>query len=141
MLTFVLAMAAKVAAWFGPGFATALLERLNSKDVQRTERMGMAATVFGTALSAEVKAREIASRERIALWSHFSYRMIIYMIVVPPAMFNGAVYLDSVFGFEFYDVDAPRGRFEDAADAILLTFIGATGAVAAAKEIGKRFTK
>ncbi len=139
MLTFILAVLAKGAAFLGPGFATAVLERLNSKDVQRTERMGMMAGMFGTALSAEVKAREVASRERIALWSHFSYRMIIYMIVLPPAMYNGAVYMDSLFHFDFYDVDKAPDRFEDAADTILQVFIGATGAVAAAKEIGRRF--
>ena len=140
-MTFILAMLAKLASFLGPGFVSVILGHLQSKDVQRTTRFGMWGTMFGTALDAEVKAREIASRERIALWSHFSYRMIIYLIVIPPAMYNGAVYMDSIFGIDWYSVDKAPDRFEYAGNTILYTFIGATGAVAAAKEFGKRYIR
>lgn len=122
---------AKVLSPLGLSFLEPLLQHFQSRDAQATARTGQFTTALTTALDAEVQARRIASEERVALWSSPFYKVLIGFIVIPPAAYSALVFGDSIFRWEFYDVDAAPVRFEELGFNILMTFIGASGAVGA----------
>ena len=120
----------KVFSPLGLSFLEPLLKHYESKEVEATKRTGQFTEAIKASLDAEVQARRVGSAERIALWGDPWYKSVIMLIVVPPAFYSAAVFGDSVFGFEF-DIDAAPARFEELGFNILMTFIGASGAVGA----------
>lgn len=120
----------KVISPLGLSFLEPLLRFFENREMAGVAKTGQFTTALQTALHAEVQSRRIASDERIALWGDFWYKLLIYFIVVPPALYSAAVFADSIFRFDF-DIDAAPQRFEELGFGILMTFIGASGAVGA----------
>ena len=120
----------KVFSRLGLSFLEPLLRHFESRAVQETKRTGQFTEALIVSLDAEVQARRIASQERVALWDDPWYKLLIYLIVAPPALYSGAVFGDSIFGFSF-SIDAAPARFEEMGFNVLMTFIGASGAVGA----------
>jgi len=131
----------KVISTLGLTFLEPILKHFQAKDYQETQRIGMFTGAMLTALEAETAAKRIASAERVALWGSKSYVVLIYLIVAPPAVYSGMVYLDSILGVDWYTVDAAPKRFEDAGFKILMTFIGAGGAVGAVTGAAKMWRR
>jgi hypothetical protein len=124
----------KAAGLLGLSFLDTWLKRLNEREAQTTARTGQFTSALQTALEAEVTARQIASQERVALWGSPSYQLLIWLIVGPPALYSALVFGDSIFGFSF-DIDKAPDRFEQLGFGILMTFIGASGAVGAVSSL------
>ncbi len=124
----------KLAGTFGLGFLDTWLKRMNEREAQTTARTGQFASTLKTALESEVLARQVASQERVALWGSPLYQFLITMIVLPPALYSAAVFGDSIFQFPF-DVAKAPSRFEELGFNILMTFIGASGAVGAVSSL------
>lgn len=124
----------KVFSVFGLNFLKTWLGHLDSKEAEQTVRLGQFTSALKTAMEAEVASRQVASEERVALWGSPLYKFLITLIVLPPAMYSAAVFGDSVFGFSF-DIDAAPARFEELGFNILMTFIGASGAVGAVSSL------
>ena len=125
------AFVGKIFSFLGLSFLQGIFQHLESRDVQATARAGQFTEALKTALDTEIQARRIASEERIALWGSPWYRLLITLIVAPPGLYSAMVFGDSIFHFEFYNVDAAPTRFEELGFNILMTFIGASGAVGA----------
>ena len=131
----------KVLSMLGLSFLEPILKHYQSKDYQDAQRTGMFTQAMIASLEAEVSMKRIASEERVALWGSTAYKLLVYAIVLPPALYNGAVFLDSIVGFDAYTVDAAPGRFEEAGFTILYTFIGAGGAVGAVTGAAKMWRR
>ena len=131
----------KVLSALGLSFLEPLLKHFQDKEYQETQRVGMFTTALIASLEAETQMKRIASQERIALWGSPAYKFLVYAIVLPPALYTGAVFFDSIFGISWYTVDAAPARFEEAGFAILYTFIGAGGAVGAVTGAAKIWRK
>lgn len=95
-------------------------EKRMDADVQKT---GIYMTALTSALQAEVAARQVASSERIALWGSAWYRLLIFLIIAPPAAYIGGVYLVTIFDLP-YVIKAVPERFESWGFALLMTFMG-----------------
>lgn len=138
-MTFILSLLAfvftKALSPLGLSFLEPLLRFFESKANTESIKVGHFTTAMTAALEAEVQSRRIASQERIALWGSPLYKALITAIVLPPAAYSALVFGDSIFHWEFYDVDAAPTRFEELGFNILMTFIGASGAVGAVSSL------
>ncbi len=130
----------KVIGLFGTSALNGVFSTLNNKMTQETARQGIWATALTNAVAAEVQQREIASRERVALWGSLWYRLLVYVIIAPPATYIAAVYIDTIFQFSWKIPSAPA-RFEDWGFTLLMTFIGGGSAVSAVVGAAKQFRK
>lgn len=130
MFSFLAFIFTKLVSPLGLSFLEPLLKHLQSKEMQKTERIGMFTEALTASLEAEVQSRRIASDERVALWGDTWYKLLIYLIVAPPAVYSASVFADSIFDFDFV-INAAPTRFEELGFGILMTFIGASGAVGA----------
>lgn len=125
----------KLFSVLGLSFMESIFKHLESKEAQATARTGQFTAALQTALESEIQARRIASEERIALWGSPLYKLLISCIVLPPAAYSALVFGDSIFQWQFYNVDAAPTRFEELGFNILMTFIGASGAVGAVSSL------
>ena len=130
MFSFLAFLFTKIISPLGLSFLEPLLNHFQSREVQKTERIGMFTQALTASLEAEVQSRRIASEQHIALWGDFWYKLLIYAIVGPPTLYSGAVFMDSIFDFDFVVLAAPT-RFEELGFSVMMTFIGASGAVGA----------
>jgi hypothetical protein len=128
--SFIAFILTKFVSPLGLSFLEPLLNFFNAREAAGVAKTGQFTTALQSALDAEVQSRRIASQERVALWGDTWYKLLIYLIVGPPAIYSGAVFADSVFNFDFV-VNAAPARFEELGFGILMTFIGASGAVGA----------
>lgn len=132
---------AKLLGLLGSSFLKPVLDYLNSKGDRDVQKTSIFFDTFKSAMQAEVQTREIASKERIALWGDLWYKSLIVLIVAPPAIYSAAVFADSIFIFPF-DIDAAPARFETLGFDIMKTFIYggsfAGGVIGAAKMFIRR---
>lgn len=124
----------------GAGFLKGILDFLAARDSEDTKRQSLYMTAVRSALTAEVEARKVASTERVALWGSAWYRLLVFLIIGPPALYIGAVFLVTVFDLPYVIKSVPA-RFEDWGFGLLMTFIGGgsfvAGVVGAAKQLRK----
>lgn len=132
--------AGKIIGLLGGTFLQPILSHLQSKDVQTTQRMGIFSTSLMAALEAETQRAAVQSQERIALWGDFWYRSLIILIVAPPAMYEAAVFADSILGLPIV-IQAAPARFEEFGFGLLSAFIYGGGAVGAVIGGAKMFMR
>lgn len=133
-------IATKFLGIFGSGFLSSVLGVITNGQTQTTARLGIFGSALANAMQAEVDARRIASQERVALWGSWTYQLLVYLIVAPPALYHAAIWADTVFRFP-WSVDAAPERFEQWGFIIMSTFIGAGAFVSSVTGLFKGFRK
>jgi hypothetical protein len=117
-------LAGKGLGMLGDTVLKPILTHLQSKDVQVTKRYGAFLRTLIHVGNAEVKAREVASNERIALWESWYFRFLFSLVIVPPATYYALFWADTIFQFP-WDLGRAPDRLEQMGGTIILTWIGA----------------
>lgn len=130
----------KILGFGGTGFLSGILGFITARNSEDTKKQTLYMTALQHAISAEVEARKVASSERVALWGSAWYRLLVFMIIAPPALYIGSVFLVTIFSLP-YTISAVPTRFEDWGFGLLMTFIGGGSFVAATVGAAKALRK
>lgn len=126
----------------GSGALSALAGYFNNKERQKTQRIGIYGNLLAEAAHAQANAYAASSQERIALWGSLWYRLLVYLIVLPPALYYAAIFGDTLFpSWIPGKIDQAPAAIDALGQGILMTFIGGgaivSGVTKAMKELRK----
>lgn len=130
---------AKILSFFGGSVITGVLGAITNAQTQKTLRITAFTTALTSALTADVARYQASSNERIALWGSFWYRVLVYLIVAPPALHAAGIYIDTLFTFIDWKIPAAPYPYNEWEMTVLATFIGVGGGVAAIIGAAKYF--